>query len=934
MARREKEELGKQMADLLKKGLIRESRSDWGARALFATKADGSLRLCVDYRELNKRMVKNKYPLPRIDDMFDQLSGARVFSQLDLATGFHQLRVAEDSIPKTAFRTYAGSYEWLVMPFGLTNAPAYFVNLMNRVFRRMLNKFVVVFVDDILVYSKTEEEHRVHLRRVLETLRKHQLKAKFSKCHFWRSEVRFLGHVVSAQGISVDPAKVAAVQDWRRPRNATDIRSFLGLAGYYRKFIQNFSSIAAPLTALTRKDVNFVWDAKCEGAFVKLKECLTSAPVLVLPEGSEGFTVYTDACGTGLGAVLMQKGKVVAYGSRQLKTHEKRYATHDLELAAIVFALKIWRHYLLGERFELFTDHKSLKYLFSQKDLNLRQQRWLEFLASYDFDIAYTPGKGNVVADALSRRHATLGAMFVERQHLEYVAEFTFRPKSGLGTEMLAYIEVRPTLMERIGVSQRGDEKLAKILDDLLNGEGSVSREQYEVDSQGWLRRDGRICVPNVDELRKEVLDECHRKKYTIHPGGNKMYRDMKRVFFWEGMKRDVGEYVGRCLTCQQVKAEQQKPSGLLQPLEIPTWKWEQISMDFIDGLPRTRRGNESIWVIVDRLTKSAHFIPLRTTRTAAKLAELYVKEIVRLHGVPKSIVSDRDPLFTSEFWRSLQKELGTELSLSTAYHPQTDGQTERVNRVLEDLLRACILDFGGSWEDHLHLVEFTYNNSYQATIGMAPFEALYGRPCQSPACWLEKGDRLMLGPEMVKETTEKVEFIRKQMKIAQDRQKCYADGKRKNLEFAEGDLVFVKISPLKNVVRFGRKGKLAPRFVGPFPITERIGKLAYRVELPDKMAGVHNVFHISHLRKCVKDPGIVVEPSQLEDVEVEPEVARPRQPTRIVEEGSRQLRNRGIKLVKVQWSADENDCTWEREGAMRQAYPHLFGTIVLTLIL
>jgi len=321
----------------------------------------------VDYRELNKVTKKNKYPLPRIDDLFDQIHEAKVFSQMDLAMGFHQLRVAKNSVPNTGFRTPSGFFDWLVMPFGLTNAPTYFVDLMNRVFRDQLNKFVLMFIDDILVYSQIAEEHKMHLRVVLEILRKHQLRAKYSKCHFWKNEVSFLGHVVSGNGVAVDPAKVVAIQDWDRPKNAMDAWSFLGLVGYYQWFIKDFSKVAALLIGLTKKNQVFTWDAKCEQAFGILKERLTSVLVLTIPSGNEEMVVYTDVCDTGLGAVLMQKHKVVAYPSRQLKPHEKNYPTHDLELAAIVFALKMWRHYLLAIRFELFTNHKSLKCLFSQK---------------------------------------------------------------------------------------------------------------------------------------------------------------------------------------------------------------------------------------------------------------------------------------------------------------------------------------------------------------------------------------------------------------------------------------------------------------------------------------------------------------------------------------------------------------------------------------
>ncbi|RVW93540.1 Retrovirus-related Pol polyprotein from transposon 17.6 [Vitis vinifera] len=359
--------------ELLDKGFIRPSVSPWGAPVLFVKKKDGSMRLCIDYRELNKVIVRNKYPLPRIDDLFDQLQGACVFSKIDLRSGYHQLRVRGEDVPKTAFRTRYGHYEFLVMPFGLTNAPTAFMDLMNRVFKPYLDQFVVVFIDDILVYSRSREDHEGHLSIVLQTLRDKQLYAKLKKCEFWLDRISFLGHVVSNDGISVDPGKVDAVANWRRPSTVTEIRSFLGLAGYYRRFQE-------------------------------LKNRLVSAPILTIPSGSGGFVVYSDASHQGLGCVLMQHGRVVAYASRQLKPYERNYPTHDLELAAVVFALKIWRHFLFGETCEIFTDHKILKYLFSQKELNMRQRRWIELLKDYDCIIQYHPGKANVVADALSRK--------------------------------------------------------------------------------------------------------------------------------------------------------------------------------------------------------------------------------------------------------------------------------------------------------------------------------------------------------------------------------------------------------------------------------------------------------------------------------------------------------------------------------------------------
>ncbi|KAL4021165.1 hypothetical protein IC575_019956 [Cucumis melo] len=591
------------------------------------------MRLCIDYRELNKVTVKNRYPLPRIDDLFDQLQGATVFSKIDLRSGYHQLRIKDGDVPKTTFHFRYGHYEFIVMSFGLTNAPAVFMDLMNRVFRAFLDTFVIVFINDILIYSKTEAEHEEHLRMVLQTLRDNKLYAKFSKCEFWLKHVSFLGHVVSKAGVSVDPAKIEAVTSWPRPSTVNEVRSFLGLAGYYRRFVENFSRIATPLTQLTRK---VVWSKACEDSFQKLKQKLVTAPILTIPDGFGSFVIYSNASKKGLGCVLMQQGKVVAYASRQLKSHEQNYPTHDLELAAVVFALKVWRHYLYGEKIKIFTDHKSLKYFFTQKELNMRQRRWLELVKDYDCEILYHPGKANVVVDALSRK---------------------------------------------------------------------VSHSAALITRQAPLHRD------------------FEKAEIAVSVGAVTMQ-----------------------LAQLTVKAPRQKPAGLLQPLSVPEWKWENVSMDVITGLPRTLRGFTVIWVVVDRLTKSAHFVPGKSTYTASKWAQLYMSEIVRLHGVPVSIVSNRDARFTSKFWKGLQTAMGTRLDFSTAFHPQTDGQTERLNQVLEDMLRACALEFPGSWDSHLHLMEFAYNNSFQATIGMTPFEALYGKCCRSPVCWGEVGEQRLMG--------------------------------------------------------------------------------------------------------------------------------------------------------------------------------------------
>ncbi|GJS37986.1 putative reverse transcriptase domain-containing protein [Tanacetum coccineum] len=611
---------------------------------------------------------------------------------------YHQLRVHEEDIPKTAFRTRYGHYEFQVTPFGLTNAPAV----------------------------------------ILELLKKEESYVKFSKCEFWIPKVQFLGHVIDSQGIHVDPAKIESIKDWASSKTLTKIRQSLGLAGYYRRFIKRFSKIAKPMTKLIQEKVAFEW---------------------ALPQGAENFIVYCDASHKGLGAVLMQNEKVIAYASRQLKIHEKNYTTHDLELGAVVFALKIWRHYLYGTKCTVFTDHKSLQHILDQKELNMRQHRWLELLSDYDCEIRYHPGKANVIADALSKK--------------ERIKPLRVRA---------LVITISLDLPKQILNAQTEAQKPENLKNEDVGGmiRKDIPKEKLEPYANRTLCLNGRSWLPCYGDLRTVIMHESHKSKYSIHPGFDKMYQDMKKLYWWPNMKADITTYVSKCLTCARVKAEHQRPSGY-----------------------------DTIWVIVDRLTKSAIFVPMRETDPIEKLARMYLKEVVTRHGIPVSIICDRDPRFTSNFWRSLQKALGTNLDMSIAYHQQTDGQSERTIQTLEDMLRACVIDFGNGWVKHLPLVEFSYNNSYHASIKAAPFEALYGIKCRSPVCWAVVGQVQLTGPEIVQETTEKVIQIKQRMQAARDRQKSYVNLKRKSMEFQVGDRVMLKVSPWKGVVRFGKRGKL-----------------------------------------------------------------------------------------------------------------------------
>ena len=509
MAPVELQELKVQLQELLDKGFIRPSTSPWGSPVLFAKKKDKILRLCIDYRQLNRVTIKNQYPLPRIDDLFDQLRGARVYSKIGLHTGYHQLRVRETNIPKTAFRTSYGHFEFTVMPFGLTNAPTTFMDLMHRVFQPYLDQFVVVFVDDILIYTQLEREHEGHFRIVLQLPRDHQLYAKFRKCEFWLTQMRFLGHVVSASDVSVDPEKVKAVMSWERLKSVFEIRSFLRLAGNYRRFIEDFSRLVAPMTRLTRKEVKFDWDDRCEEAFQELKRRLTSAPILIVLERGQGYIVYCDASKAGLGCVLMQ------FGSH------------------------------------------------------------------------------SIVADALSRmsRGALVSIASREWRRLDIVGHFGLQyNEQTQGT--FGSLVATPSLLSIVIESQGQDAEIVSIRDQVQSGTGDKG---WTIHADGSLRYRGRVVVPQLTDLREEILRKFHCSRFAVHLGGTKMYQDLRRQYYWSGMKRHVGDFVRRCLTCQQVKAEHQKLAGLLQPLEVAEWKWEHVTMDFMTHLPQTLRRHDAV---------------------------------------------------------------------------------------------------------------------------------------------------------------------------------------------------------------------------------------------------------------------------------------------------------------------------------------------------
>ena len=709
-----------QIIELIKKGFIQPSQSPFGAPILFVQKKDGSLRMCIDYRALNAITVRNRYPLPNISDLLDRFAGARVFSSLDLASGYHQIRIGQDDIPKTAFTTPFGHYEFKVLSFGLTNAPATFQAVMNRMFGH-LHKFCVVYLDDILIFSKTPEEHEEHLETVLRILERENLYAKLKKCDFNKAELLYLGHVLTRDGIKVDPAKISCITDWPTPKNVHEVRSFLGLANYFRKFVQAYSIRAAPLTKLTGKATPWKWTSECQDAFDGLKADLTSSPVLVSPDCSKHFEVVTDACGEGIGAVLMQSGRPVAYQSRKLVGAELRYTTTEQELLASKHAMETWRCFLEGlpaEQVTLVTDHHPNTCLPTQPNMSRRQARWSEFLQRFNFKWEYRPGRQNV-ADPVSRMPSTVPQ--VPDQQLAAVTR-------GSLSQVSDHSDCHTALLGALVPWEVG------AVDPYAN-DAWFQRNQHRFTREaGLFFHEGLLVLPDYEDIRKKVFDALHSSPFAGHRGRNATLRLIKRQYYWPNMDADIASWIQVCAPCQRNKGRNSLPAGLLQPLPVPDQRWTDVSMDFITHLPKTRSGHTSIYVVVDRLSKLAHFIPTVDTASADDVARLFIDNIFALHGMPRRIVSDRDTRFTGSFWASMCEIWGCTRQLSTAYHPQTDGQTERVNRTLEDMLRHWCGPDQDDWDLHLKLAEFAYNNAHHDSIGTSPFMLTFGQHPHTPA--------------------------------------------------------------------------------------------------------------------------------------------------------------------------------------------------------
>ena len=809
----ETKEIQRQVDELISKGWVRDSMSPCAVPVILVPKKDGTWRMCSDCRALNNITIKYRHPIPRLDDLLDELHGACYFSKIDLKSGYNQIRIREGDEWKTAFKTKYGLYEWLVMPFGLTNAPSTFMRLMNHILREFIGKFVVVYFDDILIYSTSLDLHIDHLKSVLTVLREEQLYANLEKCIFCTNHVVFLGFVVSSKGVQVDEEKVRAIQEWPTPKSVTEVRSFHGLASFYRRFVKDFSTLAAPLNEVLKKNVGFKWGEKQEEAFNVLKQKLTNAPILALPNFQKSFEIECDASNVGIGAVLMQEGHPIAYFSEKLSGPTLNYSTYDKELYALVRALKTWQHYLYPKEFVIHSDHESLKYIKGQGKLNKRHAKWVEFLEQFPYVIKHKKGKGNIVADALSRRHA-----------------------------LLSMLETKLIGLECLKSMYENDETFGEIFKNCEKfSENGFFRHE------GFLFKENKLCVPKCS-TRNLLVCEAHEGGLMGHFGVQKTLETLQEHFYWPHMKKDVQKFCEHCIVCKKAKSKV-KPHGLYTPLPIPEYPWIDLSMDFVLGLPKTSSGRDSIFVVVDRFSRMAHVIPCIKVDDASHVADLFFKEIVRLHGLPRSIVSDRDSKFLSHFWRTLWSKLGTKLLFSTTCHPQTDGQTEVVNRTLGTLLRTVLRKNLKTWEACLPHVEFAYNRAVHSTTNCSPFEVVYGFNPLTPLDLLPMPNVSVFKH---KEGQAKADYVKKLHERVKDqierKNKSYAkqaNKGRKKVVFEPGDWVWVHMR--KERFPEQRKSKLQPRGDGPFQVLERINDNAYKVELPGEY-NVSSTFNVSDL--------------------------------------------------------------------------------------
>ena len=853
----------------LNRGFIIPSTADFASPILFAEKKDGSLRFCVDYRKLNKITKKNRYPIPLILEIMAQLRGKRYLTRFDIVAAFNNLRMAEGSREATTFKTHFGTYQYEVMPFGLTGGPSSWQRYMNEILFRYLNRFCVVYLDDILIYSDTLEEHHKHVRAVLQELQAAGLQVDIDKTEFHVSETRFLGVIVGINGLRMDPQKIDAIVQWPVPKTLKQVQSFIGFCNFYRRFIAEFAKIVGPLTALSKKDKLFLWDEACQQAFDTLKARVSSAPILAHFDSSKEAVLEVDSSDFVTGGILSQVGDdgllhPVAFFSKRMIAAECNYEIYDKELLAIIRCLEEWRPELefTSIPLQIFSDHRGLEWFETKRQLTRRQARWAEKLSEFNFRIVYRPGKDNNKADALTRQ-SSAAPTDPDDARLRHQQQILL-PKERMGPQVNVTDAREDTIHDHIREVVRTDQSAQDVITAIAAGAPDVRTPAGKlklgnaIHEHGLVLIGGKIWVPPPSVV--EVIREVHDQQSTGHPGRAKTFEHVRKVFYWRGMTADINRYINNCHACRRAKAPRDKKFGLLEPLPVPEQRWKDIAIDFIVELPESE-GCNAILSVTDRLTKMRHFIPCRAGQrgtSAEETAKLMYRHVYKLHGLPDTIVSDRGTQFVSAFWVAYCKILSIKRKLSTAYHPETDGQSERSNQWLEEYLRLFISYDQKDWVPWLPCAEFSHNAAESATTRMSPFFANYGYEPRMSFSFdhnLESTDqqqaRAHRSAEDVSRRLQRIlERARSNIKDSLERQAVAANRYRQHVVFHENDRVWVSG---KNLRSDRPSKKLDDKMYGPFIITAKRGS-SCELQLPP---GMHcwPVFHVSMLRKDPNNP-------------------------------------------------------------------------------
>ena len=916
MAPPEQEALAEYLEENLKKGYIRPSKSHTAAPVFFIKKKDGTLRLVVDYQRLNSITIKDRYPLPLTQSLLDRFAKAKVFTTLDLRWGYNNIRIKEGDEEKAAFVTNQGLFEPLVMGFGLCNAPATFQRMMNDIFKDLLNVYMVVYLDDILIFSSDEKQHEQHVKEILRRLRKNDLFCKPEKCYFFQKKVDYLGFVISHNRIEMDQGKVKAIVDWPEPTKVKEVQSFLGFANFYRRFIDGYSRMVRPITRLLRKGMKWGWGELQKLAFLKLKGSFTTAPVLIMPNPEKQYIIECDASDFATGAVLSQKDnqgktKPIAFRSSGMSPAERNYEIYDKELLAIIRALEDWRHYLEGatEPVLILTDHQNLQYFATARTLTRRQARWSLFLTRFNYEIRHRPGRLGGKPDKLSRR-----------------ADYELKEKDNQGSILIDPKKFRVAAMKRGHLSVADDHPLLKRIRQSQNLDKEVSQAMQAIQDKGtrkllkgvedWNRENGlilfrgKVYVPNDPDIRRELVKLHHDSLEAGHPGEYKTLELVTRNYWWPRITAYIKDYVRSCDTCNRKKTSTRPSPGALQPITPAEIPWTTVTNDFIVELPESN-GYDAIWVVADQLTKEAHFVPVNSNIDTEETIDLYMNHVWRHHGLPKKMISDRGTQFTSKLMQGLFKKLKIEGAYSTAYHPQTDGQTERINQELEQYLRNYCSYRQDDWSTFLPMAEFAYNNHEHATTKKTPFYAARGYHPRTMV--IHDLDSHAPHAEEIGKRMKKIhDEIHSAIITAQETMKYYYDKKHGDTpEYQVGDKVWLDGKNLKTTAP---SKKLADKKLGPFPVEAKVSELNYRLTLPMTIP-VHPVFHVSRLYPFQEDviPGRTLPPPPPVEIEGEEE----HEVDEIID--GRLWRNQKQYLIKWKGYTNEHN-TWQRLADLEHA--------------